>query len=56
MLRSFYKDGFDRGEKATHIADTENREEYLKRLAEAGINDDGHRPTGGAAVDRHVRA
>jgi KaiC/GvpD/RAD55 family RecA-like ATPase len=38
VLRSFYKDGFDRGEKATHIVDTENREEYLKRLAEAGIN------------------
>jgi KaiC/GvpD/RAD55 family RecA-like ATPase len=26
------------GEKATHIVDAENREEYLKRLAEAGIN------------------
>jgi MEDS: MEthanogen/methylotroph, DcmR Sensory domain len=38
VLRSFYKDGFDRGEKATHIVDAENREEYLKRLAEAGIN------------------
>ena len=38
MLGSFYKDGFDRGEKATHIVDSENREEYLNRLAEAGIN------------------
>jgi MEDS: MEthanogen/methylotroph, DcmR Sensory domain len=36
VLRSFYKDGFDRGEKATHIVDADNREEYLKRLAEAG--------------------
>jgi len=38
VLRSFFKDGFDRGEKATHIVDPEKREEHLKRLAEAGIN------------------
>jgi KaiC/GvpD/RAD55 family RecA-like ATPase len=38
VLGSFYKDGFDRGEKATHIVDSENREGYLKRLVEAGIN------------------
>ena len=38
VLRSFIKDGFDRGEKATHIVDPEKREEHLKRLAEAGIN------------------
>src|ERR1700724_65595 len=38
VLRSFYKDGFDRGEKATHIVDSENREAYLNRLAEAGVN------------------
>jgi len=38
VLGSFYKDGFDRGEKATHIVDSENREWYLNRLAEAGIN------------------
>jgi MEDS: MEthanogen/methylotroph, DcmR Sensory domain len=38
VLRSFFKDGFDRGEKATHIVDPENREEHLKRLTEAGIN------------------
>src|SRR5258707_10462157 len=38
VLRSFFKDGFDRGEKATHIVDPEQREEHLKRLAEAGIN------------------
>src|ERR1700693_2812701 len=38
VLGSFYKDGFDRGEKATHIVDAENRKEYLKRLAEAGID------------------
>ena len=38
VLRSFFKDGFDRGEKAIHIVESENREEYLKRFAEAGIN------------------
>jgi hypothetical protein len=38
VLGSFYKDGFDRGEKATDIVDAEHREEYLKRLAEAGID------------------
>ena len=38
VLRSFFKDGFDHGEKAIHIVESENREEYLKGLAEAGIN------------------
>src|ERR1700686_5592719 len=38
VLGSFYKDGLDRGEKAAHIVDPENREEHLKRLAEAGID------------------
>jgi hypothetical protein len=38
VLRSFFKDGFERGDKATHIVDPEKREEHLKRLAEAGIN------------------
>jgi hypothetical protein len=38
VLRSFFKDGIDRGEKAVHIVETDNREEYLRRLAEAGIN------------------
>ena len=38
VLRSFYKGGFDRGEKATHIVDSENREAYLKRLTDAGMN------------------
>jgi DcmR-like sensory protein len=38
VLRSFYKDGLDRGEKAIHIVDSENREAYLKRLTDAGIN------------------
>lgn len=38
VLGSFHKDGFDRGEKATHIVEAGNREQYLKRLAESGIN------------------
>src|SRR3989442_7505256 len=38
VLRSFIKDGFDRGERAFHIVDPEMREEHLKRLAEAGID------------------
>ncbi len=37
VLGSFYKDGLLRGERAAHIVDPENREEHLKRLAEAGI-------------------
>ena len=38
VLGSFYKDGIDRGEKAAHVVDPENREGHLKRLAEAGID------------------
>jgi hypothetical protein len=38
VLRSFYKDGFDRGDKAFHLVNPELREEHLRRLAEAGIN------------------
>src|SRR6266403_4533201 len=38
VLRPFFKDGFDRGEKATHIVDPDKRDEHLKRLAEAGID------------------
>ncbi len=38
VLGSFYKDGLDRGEKASHIVDPANREEHLKRLADAGIH------------------
>jgi hypothetical protein len=38
VLRSFFKDGIDRGEKAIHIVETEKREGYLKRLSRADIN------------------
>src|SRR5260221_9628868 len=35
VLRSFIKDGFDRGDKAFHLVNPELREEHLKRLADA---------------------
>jgi hypothetical protein len=38
VLRSFIKDGFDRGDKSFHLVDPEQREEHLRRLTEAGIN------------------
>ena len=38
VLRSFIKDGFDRGDKAFHLVDPNKRERHLRRLAEAGIN------------------
>ena len=38
VLRSFFKDGFDHGEKAIHIVESANRDEYLKGLSAAGIN------------------
>src|ERR1700688_4465211 len=38
VLRSFVKDGFERGDKAFHLVNPELREDHLKRLAEAGIN------------------
>jgi hypothetical protein len=37
-LCSFFKEGIDRGEKAAHIVEADNREEYLRRLFDAGIN------------------
>ena len=41
VLRSFIKEGFERGEKAFHIMDPSLREDHLKRLTNAGI-DVGH--------------
>jgi MEDS: MEthanogen/methylotroph, DcmR Sensory domain len=38
VLRSFFKDGFDRGDRAFHLVSSEHREDHLRRLAEAGIN------------------
>jgi MEDS: MEthanogen/methylotroph, DcmR Sensory domain len=38
VLGSFIKDGFDRGDKAFHLVDPEQREDHLRRLAEVGID------------------
>ena len=38
VLRSFIRDGFDRGERAFHIVDPDLRDDHLKRLSEAGID------------------
>jgi MEDS: MEthanogen/methylotroph, DcmR Sensory domain len=38
VLRSFIKDGFERGDKTFHLVNPELRAEHLKQLAEAGIN------------------
>jgi hypothetical protein len=32
------KDGFDRGAKATHVVNTNQRDDHLRRLAGAGIH------------------
>jgi hypothetical protein len=46
VLRSFYKDGIDRGDKALHLVDPEQREDHLRRLTEAGIDVQGAIDTG----------
>src|ERR1700686_193270 len=38
VLRSFIKEGLERGEKTFHVVGPELREQHLKLLAEAGIN------------------
>ena len=38
VLRSFIKEGFERGDKAFHIVDPELWEDHLRRLADAGID------------------
>lgn len=38
VLRSFIKEGFERGDKAFHIVNSGLWEDHLKRLAEAGID------------------
>jgi MEDS: MEthanogen/methylotroph, DcmR Sensory domain len=38
VLRSFIKEGFERGDKAFHIVDPDFFEQHLKWLAEAGID------------------
>jgi hypothetical protein len=38
VLRSFITDGFAQGDKAFHLIDPEQREDHLRRLADAGID------------------
>jgi hypothetical protein len=38
VLRPFITEGLDRGEKAFHIVDPDQREEHLKRLTDAGVS------------------
>jgi hypothetical protein len=38
VLRSFYREGFERGDKAFHIVDPDRWEDHFQRLAEAGID------------------
>ena len=38
VLRSFFKRGFERGDKAFHLVNPAQRGEHLKRLEDAGIN------------------
>src|SRR5918996_3019388 len=40
VLESFIKDGFEQGEKAFHLVDPEQREDHLRRLADAGMDVD----------------
>jgi hypothetical protein len=52
VLRPFFKEGFERGERAFHIVDPELREEHLRRLAEAGIEVDRAMSTGQLEIRR----
>jgi len=38
VLRSFIREGFDRGEKAVHVVGPEQRHDHVARLREAGID------------------
>lgn len=49
VLRSFIKQGFERGDKAFHIIDPGLWEDHLQRLAEAGI--DVERATGSGQLE-----
>jgi len=56
VLRSFIKEGFDRGEKAFHIVDPALREGHLKRLVETGVNVQQAMDTGQLEVRRWQEA
>ena len=56
VLGSFIKDGFEQGDKASHIVDPELKGEHLKWLAEAGINVERALDSGQLEVRRWAEA
>jgi hypothetical protein len=52
VLRTFIKEGFERGDRAFHIVDPGLRDAHLNRLAEAGIDVDQAMATGQLEVRR----
>jgi len=52
VLRSFIREGFERGDKAVHLVDPELREDHLRWLAEAGIDVEQAVGTGQLALRR----
>ena len=46
VLKSFIKDGIDRGEKAFHVIDARRRQDHLRFLQGAGINTDNTEANG----------
>jgi hypothetical protein len=51
ILLPFIKEEFDKGDKTFHIIDERNRPEHLRRLKEAGIDDDCAKFSARAVVD-----
>jgi len=56
VLRSFIKDGFERGDRALHVVDPELEEEHLQRLTAAGIDVKQAMATGQFEVRRWQQA
>jgi hypothetical protein len=56
VLSPFIKEGIDRGEKAFHIIDFEQKEEHLARLAKAGIDTKKAQKSGQLQVKRWEEA
>ena len=52
VLRSFIKEGFERGDRAFHIVEPGLREAHLKRLTEAGVDVEEALATGQLEVRR----
>src|ERR1700684_4639192 len=46
VLLPFIKDGFECGDKATHVVNPEQHSDHLKRLTEVGIDEEAVRQSG----------